>query len=279
MESDKLIKSGAKNETYKIELPFSAKMKEKTERWIKSLDIPDSVLLCVGDQVVVTVNIDQDNGIVNGTRGVVIDVQYKSVIIKNINGKLLLIQYHKSTNVEDSNVYVSYLPLKLAYALSIHKSQGMTLDAIEIDIGSKIFAAGQAYTALSRAKNLNSVKVKSISKTSFIINNDVLEFYKKIEKEIKIKEDKFINKHLNTIIYNIANHINLDNTLDLIWELIPADEIEILEFFDGYKKPKITLELMDYENMLDLNDIVKYVYKTKPFIDIDNFRNKLKDFI
>jgi hypothetical protein len=279
MESEKLIKSGAKNETYKIELPFSAKSKEKTERWIKSLDIPDSVLLCVGDQVVVTVNIDQDNGIVNGTRGVVIDVRYKNVIIKNIDGKLLEIKYHKSINVEDSNVHVSYIPLKLAYALSIHKSQGMTLDAIEIDIGSKIFAAGQAYTALSRAKNLNSVKVKSISKTSFIINNDVLEFYKKIEKEIKIKEDKFINKHLNTIIYNIANHINLDNSLDLIWDLIPADEIEILEFFDGYKKPKITLELMDYENMLELNDIVKYVYKTKPFIDIDNFRYKLKDFI
>jgi hypothetical protein len=36
---------------------------------------------------------------------------------------------------------------------------------------------------------------------------------------------------------------------------------------------------MDYENMLELNDIVKYVYKTKPFIDIDDFRNKLKDFI
>ena len=87
------------------------------------------------------------------------------------------------------------------------------------------------------------------------------------------------NTWFNTIIYNIANHINLDNSLDLIWELIPADEIEILEFFDGYKKPKITLELMDYENMLELNDIVKYVYKTKPFIDIDDFRNKLKDFI
>jgi ATP-dependent DNA helicase PIF1 len=38
------------------------------------------------------------------------------------------------------------MPLKLAYALTIHKSQGMTLDAIEIDIGNDIFAAGQAYT-------------------------------------------------------------------------------------------------------------------------------------
>lgn len=69
------------------------------------------------------------------------------------------------------------MPLKLAYALTIHKSQGMTLDAIEIDIGNDIFAAGQAYTALSRAQSLKSICIKSISKKSFITKDSVLEFY------------------------------------------------------------------------------------------------------
>jgi ATP-dependent DNA helicase PIF1 len=72
------------------------------------------------------------------------------------------------------------MPLKLAYALTIHKSQGMTLDAIEIDIGDNIFAAGQAYTALSRAQSLNSICIKSISKKSFITKDSVLEFYNSI---------------------------------------------------------------------------------------------------
>ena len=58
----------------------------------------------------------------------------------------------------------------------------MTLDAIEIDIGDNIFAAGQAYTALSRAQSLSSICAldKSISKKSFITKDSVLEFYNSI---------------------------------------------------------------------------------------------------
>jgi ATP-dependent DNA helicase PIF1 len=274
LESDKLIESGAKKEIYEIEYPRS-KNKDKAERWVKSLDIPDSVTFCEGDQVVITANIDQESGIVNGTRGVVIDVKSRSVIIKKINGVTLEIKYHKSTNAEDTNISVMYMPLKLAYALSIHKSQGMTLDAIEIDIGSKIFAAGQAYTALSRAQSLDSVKVKSISKKSFIIKPEVLEFYEKIKEDIKIKNEKYVSKHLDIIINNIANHINLDNTLDFIWEFIPEDNQEMLEFFNEYSLPKLT------ENMKNYIILKKFVFQIKDFLthNIELFREKIKKFI
>jgi hypothetical protein len=56
----------------------------------------------------------------------------------------------------------------------------MSLDAVEIDIGPKIFAKGQAYTAISRARNLNSIKIKDISKDSFITSKSVLKFYSKL---------------------------------------------------------------------------------------------------
>jgi ATP-dependent DNA helicase PIF1 len=69
------------------------------------------------------------------------------------------------------------MPIKLAYALSIHKSQGTTLDAIEVDASSNIFAAGQLYTALSRAKNLNSIRLINLDEYSFICNKAVREFY------------------------------------------------------------------------------------------------------
>ena len=55
-----------------------------------------------------------------------------------------------------------------------------TLDAIEIDIGHNIFASGQAYTAISRAKNLKSVKINSVLKSSFITDPEVLGFYGEI---------------------------------------------------------------------------------------------------
>jgi ATP-dependent DNA helicase PIF1 len=74
-------------------------------------------------------------------------------------------------------VGVAYVPLRLAWAVTIHKSQGMTLDAIEIDIGSNIFTVGQAYTALSRARNLKSVRVVDVAARSFCASRDVLEFF------------------------------------------------------------------------------------------------------
>ena len=286
LESDKLIASGAKKQDYPIEYPKS-KNKEKTQRWVKSLDIPDIVSFCVGDQVVVTQNINQDEGIVNGTRGVVIDVKNRKVNIKRINGEQVWINYHTSTNAEDSNLSVSFMPLKLAYALSIHKSQGMTLDAIEIDIGSKIFAAGQAYTALSRAQSLESVKVKSISMSSFIINPDVLKFYKEVDEEVKIRNNKFIVKQLNKLINNILTRNNLDNSLDFIWDFIPEDDKELLEFFDGYSIKNIEIgseeDKEDYENYTsknkDINNLIQHVYQIKKYMnDIELVRSKIKEF-
>lgn len=176
-----LIKSGADKLEYNIEYICSSKNKEKTKKWVKNLDINETIEFCVGAQVVVTANLNQDKGIVNGTRGVIIELQPKKIIIKRINGKLIEIDYFKSVNAENSELAVGYMPLKLAYALTIHRSQGMSLDAIEIDIGNKIFAAGQAYTAISRAKNLKSIKIINVVKESFITKKSVIKFYKKLE--------------------------------------------------------------------------------------------------
>jgi ATP-dependent DNA helicase PIF1 len=182
-----LIDSGAKKVTYEIKFDCLSKDKEKTKKWAKNIEIPDSIELCVGAQVVVLANVDQDKGIVNGTRGIITNLTPKTVTIKKVNGSIHEIKYFQCVSSENSEMKVSYIPIKLAYALTIHRSQGATLDAIEIDIGDKIFAAGQAYTALSRAKDLKSIKIKDISKESFITRKSVIKFYKKLEdREINI---------------------------------------------------------------------------------------------
>jgi hypothetical protein len=245
------------------------------------LDIPESIELCVGAQIVILANINQDEGIVNGTRGVIVDLKPTCVIIKRIDNSIVEIRYHKTVSTEDKDIFINFMPMKLAYALTIHKAQGMTLDAIEIDIGNKIFASGQAYTAISRAKNLKSIKIKDISINSFIVNSDVLEFYKDIEKKIKIKEEKYINKILNILIFNIANHENLDNSLEFVWEFIDNDDEKTLAFFDGYNDKKINLEMDNYiENNTSNLNIIKNIknIKTNMMKNIDCVREKVIEY-
>jgi hypothetical protein len=72
---------------------------------------------------------------------------------------------------------VSQVPLILAWALTIHKSQGATLDTAEIDVGSGIFECGQTYVALSRVKSLDGLYLTSFDVTKIRINKKVKEFY------------------------------------------------------------------------------------------------------
>jgi len=68
------------------------------------------------------------------------------------------------------------IPLKIAFALSIHKSQGMSLDSCFVD-GSKIFAEGQLYVALSRCRSVSGLRVRNLDPTKITASKDALDFY------------------------------------------------------------------------------------------------------
>jgi len=76
---------------------------------------------------------------------------------------------------------VSQVPLILAWALTIHKSQGATLDAAEIDVGSGIFECGQTYVALSRVKSLDGLYLASYDVSKIKINIKVRNFYENLK--------------------------------------------------------------------------------------------------
>lgn len=144
--------------------------------------IDQGVLLAVGAQVMVTRNVDQKNGIINGSRGVVltIDPLLNEVSVQFLNGDIWKIGY-MAIKVDDEQEFkplvVEILPLKLAWAISQHKSQGMTLDAIEVNLGNSVFAGGQAYVALSRARSHTCIRITEYSRNAFRVDDAVLHFY------------------------------------------------------------------------------------------------------
>lgn len=175
-EYNALIAAGAVERIYSTTTTSAIPHKaEAAMKWANQVGLPMQVKLCIGCQVVITSNLDQESGIINGTRGVVIDVGLEPVV-KLLDGREITIKM-KKTKDETEKLEVEYMPLKYAWCLTVHSAQGMTLDAAEIDLGKSIFAHGQAYTALSRVRNLKSVKIINLHPQSFIIDPLVKKLY------------------------------------------------------------------------------------------------------
>ena len=86
---------------------------------------------------------------------------------------------------------VSQVPLILAWALTIHKSQGATMDVAEIDVGNSIFECGQTYVALSRVKSLDGLYLTSFDASKIKINKKVKVFYE----ELNVYQESLLNNN------------------------------------------------------------------------------------
>ena len=141
--------------------------------------------LAVGAQVMLLTNMNPAAGLVNGSRGVVIgfdrpedtgkatDMLFPVVRFKS---GIQIIQHH-DWDTEMPGIKRQQIPLKLAYAITIHKAQGATLDCALIDVGGRTFEYGQAYTALSRVKDIESLFIHDIAIDAFRAHPKVVEFY------------------------------------------------------------------------------------------------------
>jgi ATP-dependent DNA helicase PIF1 len=162
---------------------------------------PDLVV-AVGAQVMLIYNLDPDSGLVNGSRGVVVgygtlsEEETLKMSNKDIQNELLvpIVKFkngiqkpiaHTSWELPDfPGVYRSQIPLKLAYAVTIHKSQGSTLDCALVDIGENTFEFGQAYVALSRVKDMDSLYIHDLSASAFRAHEKVRTFYESSNQEV-----------------------------------------------------------------------------------------------
>jgi len=156
----------------------NAENRKLAKKWAVDIaKIPEKLELCINAQVMLTYNVNIKAGLVNGARGYITGFLNNCVLVKFMNGLETYVNYTSAKMANTNEIEITYIPLKLAWAISIHKSQGMTIDALEVDLGESIFANGQAYTALSRAKSMRSVKITNLNRSSFKTSPAVIAFY------------------------------------------------------------------------------------------------------
>ena len=164
----------AKLETYTKEYSYCC-ANEYSTKWASTNKIPEKITLKIGAQVMCTRNLPL-LGLVNGSRGVITNMNECGVFIQLLNGQVVHMGFISISPFDSPHITVKFLPLKLAWAITIHSAQGMTIDALEVDLGKDIFAFGQAYTGLSRATSLSSVRITGVFAKSFITNPIVTSF-------------------------------------------------------------------------------------------------------
>lgn len=177
------------------------------ERMDKNSPYVPELRLRKGAQVMLLTNKHTEYKLVNGSRGVIVgfsddndkkrltelekadktpevEKQVKDLkmqlegssrlpIVKFKSGGTLVIDYHAWESDEIKGLQREQIPLRLAYAVTIHKAQGATLDCALVDIGDNTFEYGQAYVALSRVKSLDSLYIWDLNPSAFRVHPKV----------------------------------------------------------------------------------------------------------
>lgn len=172
----------------------------------KSCKAPSALELKEGCRVMLLKNLNFNKGLINGACGTVLELKKSEekrsgiparqheleqlqksddeeyILVKFDNGIEEVISKHTFEAYRDGEVVVSreQYPLRLAYGITIHKSQGMTLEKLIVDC-NRIFECGQVYVALSRIKSLDGLYLKSFNPKKVWANAEVVNFYQSVK--------------------------------------------------------------------------------------------------
>lgn len=155
------------------------------------LPTPEKLQLKVGAKVVFLRN-NKLGGWINGDTGEVVAFGGETLSVKNLStGEVLEVKrmswerykysYDEKTKTIDKQIVGSFeqFPVALGWAVTIHKSQGMTLDSVVIDLGSGAFCDGQSYVALSRCRSVEGIKLaRGLNERDVRVNRKAVEFYR-----------------------------------------------------------------------------------------------------
>ncbi|MBP9803072.1 MAG: AAA family ATPase [Candidatus Pacebacteria bacterium] len=164
----------------------------------KSCLAQETLYLKKGAEVMFIKN-NLEGAYVNGSRGKVVDFYDEDIttslpIVELYNGKRVYVKKEEWIIEENGKkkASITQLPIRLAWAITIHKSQGMSLDSAIIDL-SKSFSYGMGYVALSRVRTLKGIHLLGINPNALKVDPVILELDKKLQKESDNNSELFNN--------------------------------------------------------------------------------------
>ncbi len=143
-----------------------------------------NISLKINARVMLLVNLDFEKGLINGSCGNVLKIEDDYILIKFDNNITQKIERHDFEFYHNEILIAKRVqfPLRLAWGITIHKSQGMSLDKLVVDC-SRIFEKGQVYVALSRIRTLEGLYLHNFSADKVMTDEKVVEFYKTLKSD------------------------------------------------------------------------------------------------
>ena len=206
-----LAKLKTKEKTFYTE---KAGKRALVEGLLKSCLAPEELKLKVGAEVMFIKN-DQSGRYANGTRGKVINFKKDSgwPIIETLDGRLVIAE-PDSWSIKDEKgqdlAAITQVPLRLAWAITIHKSQGMTLDSAFVNL-EKVFEYGMGYVALSRVKTLAGLHLEGFNEMSLKINPAIIKVNDQLSKHSDLAAERLTKLKSNDIKNRIKESIKNKN--------------------------------------------------------------------
>ncbi len=213
---------------------------------------PETLYLKVGASVMCTKNNNKE-GYVNGTLGTVVAFSAgdKYPIIETANGKRVTIEPAEWVVEENGKrkASISQIPLRLAWAITVHKSQGMSMDKAVMDL-SNVFEYGQGYVALSRVRNFEGLYILGYNARAFQVHPEVLQKDIEFHSLSDIAEEKFANLQKDELQKMHENFILVSGGV-----VVPKNNYKKINSFKEKKVPTIEVTLKLWKEGKDVYEI------------------------
>ncbi len=233
---------------------------------------PEKLYLKIGASVMFTKN-NSKEGFVNGTLGIVegFDKDSGLPIVKIRNGRKIKVMPADWTIEEGEKIkgMLRQIPLRLAWAITVHKSQGISLDEAVIDL-SKVFEFGQGYVALSRVRRLTGINLLGWNDMAFQVDPQVIkkdqefsDYSIDAEKEFSNFDDQITNKTQEGFILSCGGEINVVDVMSKNKKSKQSTYDETLKLWDEGKNIADISSVRNLNNRTILNHIENLVSKGK----------------